>query len=65
MKIGLAGRIFKVSAVAATVFVVNKHPGLNTSAFAEIGRLIGIDPMLAQMIGVSLLAFVLFYPFSW
>ena len=65
MKTGLAGRIFKVSAVAATVFVVIKHPTLITSAFAEIGRLIGIPPMLAQVIGISLLVFVLLYPFLW
>jgi hypothetical protein len=65
MKTGLAGRIFKVSAVAATTFVVIKHPTLITSAFAEIGRLIGIPPMLAQVIGISLLAFVFLYPFSW
>ncbi len=65
MKTGLAGRIFKVSAVAATAFVVIKHPTLITSAFAEIGRLIGIPPMLAQVIGISLLAFVLLYPVSW
>ena len=65
MKTGLAGRIFKVSAVAATAFVVIKYPTLITSAFAEIGKLIGIPPMLAQMIGISLLAFVLLYPFLW
>ena len=65
MKTGLAGRIFKVSAVAATTFIVIKHPTLITSAFAEIGKLIGITPMLAQIVGVSLLALVLFYPVLW
>ena len=65
LKSGFAGRTLKYSSVAATAFVVLKHPTLITSAFAEVGRLIGIPPMLAQMIGIALLAFVLLYPFSW
>ena len=65
LKSGFAGRLLKVSTVAATAFVVIKHPSLITSTFAEVGKLIGIPPMLTQMIGISLLAFVLLYPFLW
>ncbi len=65
LKSGFAGRLLKYSSVAATAFVVIKHPSLITSALAEIGSMIGIPPMLAQVIGISLLAFVFLYPVSW
>ncbi|MFK8067281.1 MAG: hypothetical protein AB8D52_03470 [Gammaproteobacteria bacterium] len=65
LKSGFAGQLFKVSAIAGTGWLLIKHPSLITSFLAEAGELIGIHPMLAQLIGISLLAFVLLYPVNW
>lgn len=65
MMTGFAGRLFKYSAIAATAWVVIKHPSLISSLFAEVGQLFGIPPILAQIIGVALLAFVFLYPTLW
>ena len=65
MKSGFAGRLLKFSAVAATVYVIVTHPSLLTSALSEIGDMIGIPPLIAQLTGISFLAFVLLYPVLW
>jgi hypothetical protein len=65
LKTGFAGRLIKVSAIAATGWIMIKHPSLITSLFGDLGKLIGLPPLLAQVIGVALLAFILFYPVLW
>lgn len=64
LKSGFAGKLFKYSSVTATGFVIIKHPSLIPSAFAEVGKLLGVPPMLAQFIGISLLLLMLVYPFA-
>ena len=62
LKSGMAGKLFKYSAIAATAWLVITHPGLVNSLLAEAGHLLGIPPVLAQIAGLSLLAFVLLFP---
>ncbi len=64
LKSGLAGKLFKYSSLAATGFIIIKHPSLIPSAFAEIGKLFGMPPLLAQFIGITLLLFIVAYPLS-
>ena len=51
--------------VAATVYVVARHPSLLNSVFAELANLAGISPWLVQAAGWTVVFALLFYLFSW
>ncbi len=65
LKSGVAGRLLKVSTIAAMAWVLINHPSLIPSAFYRIGEFIGISPRAAQFIGISMLAWLLLYPLVW
>jgi hypothetical protein len=53
----------KFGAVLATGYVVLKHPGLLTSLFGELAKLMGLPPFLVQFAGWFLLISIVLYPF--
>lgn len=63
------GKIFqklgKYGAVAATAYIIIKHPSLINSVFAELAKLLGFPPWLVQFAGWALIVFLVLYPFSW
>lgn len=63
------GEIFqklgKYGAVAATVYIIATHPSLINSAFAEVAKLAGLNPLIVQFAGWSLIIMIALYPFSW
>jgi hypothetical protein len=52
-------------AVAATLYVVARHPSLLNSVFAELAELAGISPWIVQAAGWSVVIAFLIYVFSW
>ncbi|WP_124948087.1 hypothetical protein [Sulfurirhabdus autotrophica] len=63
------GKIFrklgKYGAVAATAYIIIKHPSLINSVFAELAQLLDLNPLLVQIAGWSLIIFLVLYPISW
>lgn len=55
----------KYGAAAATTYIIISHPSLINSVFAEIAKLLGLNPWLVQLAGWSLIIFLVLYPFSW
>jgi hypothetical protein len=55
----------KYGVVLATGYVVLTHPSLLNSAFAELAKLMGLNPMLVQFFGWFLLISIALYPFFW
>jgi len=51
--------------VAATIYVVARHPSLLNSVFAELAELAGISPWIVQAAGWSVVIAFLLYVFSW
>ncbi|WP_309684660.1 hypothetical protein [Polaromonas sp.] len=50
---------------AGTAYLVIRHPGLLSSVFEELARMLGIPPLLGKILGWTLLAYVLLYPLVW
>lgn len=63
------GEVFRTlgayGAVAATLYVVARHPSLLNSVFAELAELAGISPWIVQAAGWSVVIAFLLYVFSW
>lgn len=63
------GEVFRklgaYGAVAATLYVVARHPSLLNSVFAELANLIGVSPWVVQAAGWSVVIAFLIYAFSW
>lgn len=63
------GQLFRglgaYGALAATIYVVARHPSLLNSVFAEIAELAGVSPWIVQAAGWSVVIAVLLYVFSW
>ena len=55
----------KYGLVAATVYIVATHPSLINSVLGEAATLMGLNPLLVQFTGWTLLIFLILYPFSW
>lgn len=55
----------KWGAVAATAYIVVAHPSLLNSLFAEAAKLMGLNPLIVQIVGWTLLVAIALYPFSW
>lgn len=53
----------KFGVVLATGYVVLTHPALLNSVFAEIAKLMGMNPLLVQFFGWFLLISIALYPF--
>lgn len=58
-------KVGKYGAVAATTYIIIKHPSLINSVFAEIAKLLGLPPWFVQLAGWTLMVFLVLYPFSW
>lgn len=55
----------KIGVVLATSYLVLSHPALLNSVFAEIPKLMGLNPKLVQFVGWFLLISMALYPFFW
>ena len=59
----LLGRtVLKGGAAATLIYVVGTHPSLLNSLFAELAKLLGVAPLLVQLIGWWLLIFAVSIP---
>jgi len=55
----------KYGILAATGYVVLKHPELLNSIFASVAKLIGMNSLVFQFVGWFLLISIILYPFLW
>lgn len=61
-KTWLGQAILKGGAAATLIYVVGTHPSLLNSLFAELATLLGVAPLLVQLLGWWLLIFALSIP---
>jgi hypothetical protein len=58
-------QVLVFGAKAGTAYLVIRHPGLLTSVFAELAKMLGISPLLGKILGWTLVGYVLLYPLVW
>lgn len=58
-------KLGKYGAVAATAYIIIKHPSLINSVFDRIAKFLGLPPWFVQFAGWALIIFIVLYPFSW
>jgi hypothetical protein len=58
-------KIGKYGPAVAIAFIAIRNPSLINSVFAEIAKLLGVNPWLVQFVGWVLIVTVILYPFSW